>query len=324
MNVLLIGGGGREHALAWKLRQSPRLEALYCCPGNSGILAIAKPSLADASDHAKVAAFCREAKIQLVVVGPETPLVDGLADDLRRAGFAVFGPSGAAARLEASKSFTKAICAERSIPTARYVHFTNADDALLYARAHGAPLVVKADGLAAGKGVAICETFSAAEEAISACFSGAFGAAGSSVVIEEKLIGEEASFFAISDGKRAVPLASAKDYKRAYDGDLGPNTGGMGCISPAPMMTEALSERVMGEIVTPTLDAMRDRGTPFQGVLYAGLMITAEGPKLIEYNVRFGDPECQVLMLRLKSDLVPVLKAVAAGDVSQARAEWAE
>jgi len=324
MNVLLIGGGGREHALAWKLRQSPRLEALYCCPGNSGILAIAKPSLADASDHAKVAAFCREAKIQLVVVGPETPLVDGLADDLRRAGFAVFGPSGAAARLEASKSFTKAICAERSIPTARYVHFTNADDALVYARAHGAPLVVKADGLAAGKGVAICETFSAAEEAISACFSGAFGAAGSSVVIEEKLIGEEASFFAISDGKRAVPLASAKDYKRAYDGDLGPNTGGMGCISPAPMMTEALSERVMGEIVTPTLDAMRDRGTPFQGVLYAGLMITAEGPKLIEYNVRFGDPECQVLMLRLQSDLLTLLLAAAQGDLSGVDLAWSD
>jgi phosphoribosylamine---glycine ligase len=325
MNVLLIGGGGREHALAWKLRQSPELETLYCSPGNGGIVAIAKPGPADTSDHAKVMAFCREAGIGLVVIGPEAPLVDGLADDLRKEGFAVFGPSAAAAQLESSKAFTKAICAEHGIPTARYAHCANSEDALTYARAaQGAPLVVKADGLAAGKGVVICETLSATEEAIAACFSGAFGLAGSSVVIEEKLIGEEASFFAICDGKRAVPLASAKDYKRAYDGDLGPNTGGMGCISPAPMMTDALAARVMREIVTPTLDAMRSRGTPFQGVLYAGLMITAEGPKLIEYNVRFGDPECQVLMLRLKSDLLTLLLAAAQGDLSEPELAWSD
>jgi len=322
MNVLLVGGGGREHALAWKLRQSPRLETLYCSPGNGGILAIARPGLTDIGDHAKVAAFCREARIGLVVIGPEAPLVDGLSDDLRKAGFAVFGPSAAAAQLEASKSFTKAICAEHGIPTAEYAHCATAEDALAYARERGAPLVVKADGLAAGKGVVICETLSAAEEAIAACFSGAFGLAGSSVVIEEKLTGEEASFFAVCDGKRAVPLASAKDYKRAYDGDLGPNTGGMGCISPAPMMSDALAARVMREIVTPTLEAMRGRGTPFQGVLYAGLMITAEGPKLIEYNVRFGDPECQVLMLRLKSDLLPLLLAAAQGDLSEPGLAW--
>lgn len=296
---------------------------LFTVPGNGGILAIAQRG-PDISDHAKVTAFCREAGIGLVVIGPEAPLVDGLADDLRKAGFAVFGPSAAAAQLEASKSFTKAICAGYGIPTARYAHCTNAEDALAYARAQGAPLVVKADGLAAGKGVVICETLSAAEEAIAACFSGAFGLAGSSVVIEEKLIGEEASFFAICDGTRAIPLASAKDHKRAYDGDLGPNTGGMGCISPAPMMTEALSARIMSEIVMPTLDAMRNRGTPFQGVLYAGLMITAEGPKLIEYNVRFGDPECQVLMLRLQSDLLPLLLAAAQGDLSGVDLAWSK
>ena len=324
MNVLLIGGGGREHALAWKLRQSPRLETLCCSPGNGGILAIAKPGPADIGDHAKVTAFCREAGIGLMVIGPEAPLVDGLADDLRKEGFAVFGPSAAAAQLEASKSFTKAICAEHGIPTASYAHCANPRMPSPMLARKGAPLVVKADGLAAGKGVVICETLSTAEEAIAACFSGAFGLAGSSVVIEEKLIGEEASFFAICDGKRAVPLASAKDYKRAYDGDLGPNTGGMGCISPAPMMTDALAARVMSEIVTPTLDAMRDRGTPFQGVLYAGLMITTEGPKLIEYNVRFGDPECQVLMLRLKSDLLPLLLAAAQGDLSEPELAWSE
>ncbi len=324
MNVLLIGGGGREHALAWKLKQSPRLETLYCSPGNAGILALAKPGPADVGDHAAVAAFCREAKIGLVVIGPEAPLVDGLADSLRNAGFAVFGPSAAAAQLEASKSFTKAICAEYSIPTARYGHFTDVEEALAYAYAHGAPLVIKADGLAAGKGVVICETLPDAEEAIDACFSGAFGAAGSSVVIEEKLLGEEASFFALCDGARAVPLASASDYKRAFDGGLGPNTGGMGCISPAPMMTEALSARIMSEIVNPTLNAMREKGAPFQGVLYAGLMIAAEGPKLIEYNVRFGDPECQVLMLRLRSDLLPLLLAAAEGDLSGVDVAWSE
>ncbi len=322
MNILLIGGGGREHALAWKLRQSPELETLYCAPGNAGLLAIARPAPIDVSDHAGVAAFCREAGIGLVVVGPEAPLVAGLSNDLRAAGIAVFGASKAAAQLEASKSFTKAICGERGIPTAAYGYFTGRSEALAYVRAQGTPLVVKADGLAAGKGVIMCETPAEAEDAVAACFGGAFGESGTSVVIEEKLLGEEMSFFAFCDGTRVLPLASAQDYKRAFDGDTGLNTGGMGTVSPAPMMIPALADRIMREIVTPTFDAMRERGTPFQGVLYAGLMITAEGPKLIEYNVRFGDPECQVLMLRLKSDLVPVLKAVAEGELSVTQLEW--
>ncbi len=322
MNVLLIGGGGREHALAWKLKQSPELEALYCAPGNAGILSLARPAPVDVGDHVQVYEFCRAHGIDLVVIGPEAPLVAGLSDDLRSRGLLAFGPSAAAAQLESSKSFTKAICQERGIPTAAWGHFESRDSALAYVREKGAPLVVKADGLAAGKGVVMCETPAEAEAAIEACFAGAFGESGASVVIEEWLIGEEASFFALCDGVRAVPLASAQDYKRAFDGDKGPNTGGMGAVSPAPMMNDALVERVMREIVTPTLDAMRERGTPFAGVLYAGLMITAQGPKLIEYNVRFGDPECQVLMLRLKSDLLPLLRAAAGGDLSGARVEW--
>ena len=322
MNILLIGGGGREHALAWKIKRSPELGTLYCAPGNAGIFQIAKPAPVNVSDHAGIAAFCREADIGLVVVGPEAPLVAGLSDDLREAGIPVFGASKAAAQLEASKSFTKAVCDERNIPTAAYGYFTDREAALAYVRKQGAPLVVKADGLAAGKGVIMCETLAEAEEAIATCFGGAFGESGNSVVIEEMLIGEEASFFALCDGTRALPLAGAQDYKRAHDGDTGLNTGGMGCVSPAPMMNAALQDRVMREIIVPTLDVMRARGTPFQGVLYAGLMITAQGPKLIEYNVRFGDPECQVLMLRLKSDLVPALRAAAAGDVSGIQLEY--
>ncbi len=322
MNILLIGGGGREHALAWKLKQSPELETLYCMPGNAGIFPAAAPAPVDVSDHAGILAFCRKAGVGLVVVGPEAPLVAGLSDDLRAAGVPVFGASKAAAQLEASKSFTKAICDERGIPTAAYGYFKDRSGALAYVRAQGAPLVVKADGLAAGKGVIMCGTLAEAEAAIETCFGGAFGESGSSVVIEEMLTGEEASFFALCDGTRALPLASAQDYKRAHDGDTGLNTGGMGCVSPAPMWTPVLQDRIMREIVTPTLDAMRARGTPFQGVLYAGLMITAEGPKLIEYNVRFGDPECQVLMLRLKSDLLPALRGAAAGDVSGIQLEW--
>jgi len=324
MNVLLIGGGGREHALAWKLRQSPLLGTLYCSPGNAGIDAIAARGPTSVDRFEDVAEFCREAAIGLVVVGPEAPLVAGLADYLRAAGISVFGPSAAAAQLEASKSFTKAVCDERGIPTAAYGHFVSREEAMAYARAKGAPLVVKADGLAAGKGVTVCETLAEAEAAVAACFDGAFGESGSSVVIEEKLVGDEASFFAISDGTRAVALASGKDHKRAFDGDEGPNTGGMGVISPAPQMTDALAGRVMREIVTPTLEAMAARGTPFQGVLYAGLMLTADGPKLIEYNVRFGDPECQVLMLRLKSDLLPLLEAAARGDLSGIDLEWTD
>src|SRR5579883_452668 len=324
MKVLLIGGGGREHALAWKLRQSPELDVLYCAPGNAGIFKAAEAAPFDVSDHRLILKFCKEAAIDLVIIGPEAPLVAGLADTLRESGVAVFGPSAAASRLEASKSFTKAICAEENIPTADFRHFTDKEQALSYVRKQGRPLVVKADGLAAGKGVAVCETVEEAAAAVAACLGGSFGESGASVVIEERLLGEEASFFALCDGHRAIPLATARDYKRAFDGDKGPNTGGMGAISPAPIASAALADRVMRQIVTPAVDAMQERGMPFQGVLYAGVMITAEGPKLIEFNVRFGDPECQVLMLRLKSDLLPVLAAAAAGDLSRCRLAWSE
>jgi phosphoribosylamine--glycine ligase len=322
MKVLLIGGGGREHALAWKLRQSPCLEALYAAPGNAGILSIAEAAHVDPFDTSEVLTFCRSSKVDLVVVGPEAPLERGLADALRTSAIPVFGPSQAAARLETSKSFTKTICIEGGIATARFGHFSDRAAALLYARSQGAPLVVKADGLAAGKGVTVCETLDDAEGAIEACFSGAFGESGASVLIEEKLDGEEASFFALCDGVRAIPFGSAQDYKRAFDNDSGPNTGGMGAVSPAPMMTAELEHRVMETIIAPTLKAMEARGAPFQGVLYAGLMITADGPKLIEYNVRFGDPECQVLMARLGSDLLPLLLASANGTLGGAAVEW--
>ena len=322
MNVLLIGGGGREHALAWKLRQSPLLARLYCTPGNAGIEAAAECVALDVADPAAVIRFCKDSAIELVVIGPEAPLVAGLADDLEAAGIKVFGPSREAARLEGSKGFTKDLCAAHGIPTAAYRRFADAASAKAYVATQELPVVVKADGLAAGKGVVIAATREEAESAIDACFSGAFGAAGSEVVIEEFLDGEEASFFALSDGKTALALATAQDHKRAFDGDRGPNTGGMGAYSPAPVMTEALSARVMEEIVWPTVRAMSARGTPFKGVLYAGLMIVDGAPKLIEYNVRFGDPEAQVLMLRLKSDLLPALLAVAEGRLADITLDW--
>jgi phosphoribosylamine--glycine ligase len=322
VNVLLIGGGGREHALAWKLRQSPLIGRLYCAPGNAGIEAVAECVALDVADHAAIIRFCKDNTIGLVVIGPEAPLVAGLADDLDAAGIKVFGPSRAAARLEGSKGFTKDLCAAHGIPTAAYRRFADAASAKAYAAKQRLPVVVKADGLAAGKGVVIAATREEAESAIDACFSGAFGSAGSEVVIEEFLDGEEASFFALSDGKTALALATAQDHKRAFDGDLGPNTGGMGAYSPAPVMTEALSARVMEEIVLPTVRAMSARGTPFKGVLYAGLMIVDGAPKLIEYNVRFGDPEAQVLMLRLKSDLLPALLAVAEGRLAGVALDW--
>jgi len=322
VNVLLIGGGGREHALAWKLAQSPALGRLYCAPGNAGIAAIAELAGLDASDHAAVAAFCTDKRIGLVVVGPEAPLVAGLADDLEAAGIAVFGPSKAASALEGSKGYTKDLCAEYGIPTAAYGRFTDAASAKSHLAGQALPIVIKADGLAAGKGVAIAETPAEAEDAIEACFQGAFGAAGAEVVIEEYLTGEEASFFALVDGETALPLATAQDHKRAYDGDQGPNTGGMGAYSPAPVMTPDLCARVMDEIVLPTVAAMKARGTPFKGVLYAGLMIRDGAPKLIEYNVRFGDPEAQVLMMRLKSDLLPALLATAQGRLGGMTLAW--
>jgi phosphoribosylamine--glycine ligase len=324
VNVLLIGGGGREHALAWKLKQSSLLNDLYAAPGNAGIATLATCVPLDVTDHEAVVRFCREKDIGLVVIGPEAPLVAGLADDLEAAGVKVFGPSKAAAQLEGSKGFTKDLCAAHGIPTASYARFTNAREARAHLQSQPLPVVIKADGLAAGKGVMIATNAAEGLQAIEACFSGAFGAAGAEVVIEEFLTGEEASFFALVDGKTALPLATAQDHKRAFDGDQGPNTGGMGAYSPAPIIAPALCERVMEEIVTPTVKAMAEAGMPFKGVLYAGLMIADGAPKLIEYNVRFGDPEAQVLMLRLKSDLLPALVAVADGNLEGITLDWTE
>jgi phosphoribosylamine--glycine ligase len=322
MNVLLIGGGGREHALAWKIAQSPLLETLYCAPGNAGIEELAACVALDVSDHCAVARFCKEKAIGLVVVGPEAPLVAGIADDLEAQGIAVFGPSKAAGQLEGSKGFTKDLCAEYGIPTASYGRFSEAAAAKAHVEGHPLPVVIKADGLAAGKGVVIAATHFEAHTAIDACFAGAFGAAGAEVVIEEHLAGEEASFFALVDGETVLPLATAQDHKRAHDGDTGPNTGGMGAYSPAPVMTEALCARVMHEIIAPTVAAMTARGTPYKGVLYAGLMIQDGAPKLIEYNVRFGDPEAQPLVMRLKSDLLAALAATAQGKLAGTTLDW--
>src|SRR5262245_49983856 len=322
MNVLLIGSGGREHALAWALSASPLLTKLYCAPGNAGVAEVAQCVPLDAGDHAALVRFCRDQSIGLVVVGPETPLVAGLADDLTAAGIKVFGPSEAAARLEGSKGFAKDFCAEYGIPTAAYARFKDRAAALAHLDRQPLPIVVKADGLAAGKGVTVAETREAAVAAVEACFSGAFGAAGAEVVIEECLLGEEASFHALIDGTHALPLVSAQDHKRAFDGEKGPNTGGMGAYSPAPVVTPEIARRTMDEVVWPTVKGMAARGTPFKGVLYAGLMVTDSGPKVIEFNVRFGDPECQVLMLRLKSDLLPALLATADGVLKTFDLRW--
>ena len=322
MNILLLGSGGREHALAWKMAASPLIERLYCAPGNAGIAREAQCVALDLADHGAVIAFCRAHRIDLVVVGPEAPLCAGIVDDLEAAGIKAFGPTRAAARLEGSKGFTKDLCRANGIPTAAYERFRAADPAKTYLRARGAPIVVKADGLAAGKGVVVAQTVAEAEAAVDMMFGGGLGEAGGEVVIEEFLAGEEASFFALCDGKTAIPLATAQDHKRAFDGDQGPNTGGMGAYSPAPNIDDAMSARVMAEIITPTLRAMDAMGAPYKGVLYAGLMITAEGPKLIEYNARFGDPESQVLMLRLMSDLVPALLASRDGQLKSFDLRW--
>jgi phosphoribosylamine--glycine ligase len=313
MNILLLGSGGREHALAWQLAQSPNLTQLYATPGNPGIAEEAELVALDATDHTAVIAFCQAHAIDLVVIGPEAPLVDGLSDALRAAGVPVFGPSQAAAQLEGSKGFTKDLCARAGIPTAGYVRTASLDEARAALTRFAAPYVLKADGLAAGKGVVIAETLDEAEAALADMFGGAFGGAGAQVVIEEFMHGEEASFFALTDGTAIIPFGSAQDHKRVGDGDTGPNTGGMGAYSPAPVLTPALQARVMAEIIEPTVRTMREEGHPYQGVLFAGLMLTADGPKLIEYNARFGDPECQVLMMRLESDLVPVMLACAKG-----------
>jgi len=322
MNILLLGSGGREHALAWKMAASPLTDRLVCAPGNAGIAREAECVALDLADHAAVIGFCRANAIDFVVVGPEGPLCAGIVDDLETAGIKAFGPSRVAAQLEGSKGFTKDLCRSNRIPTAAYERFRAAEPAKAYVRARGAPIVIKADGLAAGKGVIAAQNLAEAEAAIDMMLGGGLGDAGAEVVVEEFLDGEEASFFALCDGDTAIPLASAQDHKRAFDGDTGPNTGGMGAYSPAPIVDAAMSARVMGEIVLPTLAAMKARGTPFKGVLYAGLMITAEGPKLIEYNVRFGDPECQVLMLRLMSDLVPALLASRDGVLKSLDLRW--
>lgn len=322
MKVLLIGSGGREHALAFTLRKSRRISELFVAPGNAGTAALGENVVLDVADHQAVVDFCRARAIDLVVVGPEGPLVDGIADTLRSEGVAVFGPSKAAAQLEGSKGFTKALCDEMGIPTAGYGRFSSEAEAIAYLRRQGAPIVVKADGLASGKGVTVALSLAEAEQAVRDCFSGSFGAAGAEVVIEEFLEGEEASIFAVCDGERSILLASAQDHKRAYDGDNGPNTGGMGAYSPAPVMTPDMLERTRTEIIEPTIRGMKARGTPFSGVLFAGLMITPTGPKLIEYNVRFGDPECQVLMMRLSSDLLDLLEGAAKGHLSAIEVSW--
>ena len=309
MNILLLGSGGREHALAWAIAASPLCDRLLIAPGNPGTARCGANVALDITDHDTVAALCRREAVDLVVVGPEAPLVAGIVDDLTAAGIRAFGPSRAAARLEGSKGFTKELCAARGIPTARFAHFADLAASEAYIRAEGAPIVVKADGLAAGKGVVVAETVAEAEAAARSML----GEPGAEIVVEERLLGEEASFFALCDGTHAVPLGTAQDHKRAFDGDQGPNTGGMGAVSPAPALTAELQARVMDEIVRPTLRAVRERGAPFVGVLYAGLMLTVEGPKLIEYNVRLGDPEAQVLLPRLETDLVAAMLAACNG-----------
>ena len=323
MKVLVIGSGGREHALAWALSASSLVDALFAAPGNAGIAGEAQCVDIGADDVDAICAFAKSNAIDLVVIGPEGPLVAGLADRLEADGIAAFGPGAAAARLEGSKGFTKDICARYGIPTAAYGRFTETGPALDYLQRVGAPIVVKADGLAAGKGVIMAETMAEAELAVADMLEGnRFGAAGAEVVIEEWLGGEEASFFALVDGVTALPLASAQDHKRVGDRDTGPNTGGMGAYSPAPVVTEAMAGRIMDQVIEPTVSAMTDSGCPYKGVLYAGLMIADGNPKLLEYNVRFGDPECQVLAMRLRSDLLPALLAARDGQLKHFDLRW--
>ncbi|MBV7255229.1 phosphoribosylamine--glycine ligase [Pacificimonas sp. WHA3] len=323
MNILLIGGGGREHALAWKLAQSPLLTTLYAAPGNPGMADDGATCVSlDVTDHQAVVDFIHQNNVELTVIGPEQPLVDGLADTLSKHGKKVFGPSARAARLEGSKGFTKDLCAKYGIPTAAYGRFRQAADAKAFLGGREPPFVVKADGLAAGKGVVIAASREEAHAAIDDMLGGSFGEAGAELVIEEFLEGEEASFFALCDGETVLPLIGAQDHKRAHDGDKGPNTGGMGAYSPAPILDDAMQARVMTEIVEPTARAMAAEGSPFTGVLYAGLMIGPRGPQLIEYNARFGDPECQVLMMRMKSDLLPALLAAVDGELAHFAVQW--
>jgi phosphoribosylamine--glycine ligase len=322
MNILVVGGGGREHALCWAIAASPLTSKLYCAPGNAGIAQTAECVAIGVMEFDRIVAFARETKIDFVVIGPDDPIAAGLADRLETEGIKAFGPSKAAAELEWSKGFTKDLCAAENIPTARYRRFSDVRSAKDYASDHPLPVVVKADGLALGKGVIIASTRAEASAAIDAMFAGSFGSAGREVVIEEFLEGEEVSYFVLSDGETILPLTSAQDHKRVGDGDTGPNTGGMGAYSPARALTSALERDVLERIVRPTVRAMARRGQPYKGVLFAGLMLTTDGPKLIEYNARFGDPECQVLVTRLKSDILPLLLAVADSALKTVDVRW--
>jgi phosphoribosylamine--glycine ligase len=324
MNILILGSGGREHALAWAVSQNPKCDRLIVAPGNAGIAQLCDCAALDILDAAAVVTFCEENAIDFVIVGPEAPLAAGVADACRAAGLLTFGPSAAAARLEASKGFTKEVCDACNAPTAGYARFTEAGPAKDHIRAHGAPIVVKADGLAAGKGVIVAMTEAEALAAIDDMFGGGFGAAGAEVVIEEFMEGEEASFFILTDGENALPIGTAQDHKRVGDGDIGPNTGGMGAYSPAPILTDAIQKQAMDEIVLPTIREMARRGTPYQGVLYAGLMIRDGRARLVEYNCRFGDPECQVLMMRLGAQALDLMQACAEGRLANAQVNWAD
>ena len=324
MNILILGGGGREHALAWATLQNPKCDRLIVAPGNAGIAAIAECAALDIEDRSAVASFVEEESIDFVIVGPEAPLAAGVADRLRESGILVFGPNQAAAQLEASKAFTKEVCDAAKAPTAAWARFTDAAAAKAYVAEKGAPIVVKADGLAAGKGVVVAETEAQALDALDDMFGGSFGAAGAEVVIEEFMTGEEASFFVLCDGEDALPMGTAQDHKRVGEGDTGPNTGGMGAYSPAPVLTDDVAARTMDEIVRPVLAEMVRRGTPYQGVLYVGLMIENGAPRLVEFNVRFGDPECQVIMMRLGAQALDAMHAAADGRLAEMRINWAD
>jgi len=324
MNILVLGSGGREHALAWAIMQNPKCDRLICAPGNAGMDQIAECAALDILDGSRVVQFCEETSIDFVVIGPEAPLAAGVADRLRAAGILCFGPSAAATRLEASKAFTKEICAAVGAPTASYAHLTELEAARAHIRSHGAPIVIKADGLAAGKGVIVAQTEAEALDAVDTMFAGEFGAAGAEVVIEEFMQGEEASFFVLVDGESCLPIGTAQDHKRVGEGDTGPNTGGMGAYSPAPVLDDAIADAAMEQIIRPTMAEMARRGMPYQGVLYAGLMIAGGQPRLVEYNVRFGDPECQVLMMRLGAQALDLMLACAEGRLDQMAVNWAD
>ena len=324
MNILILGSGGREHSLAWAVNQNPKCDILYCAPGNAGISKVAQCIDLNIENSSDVLNFCLDKKIQFVIIGPEAPLAMGIADDLRANNILTFGPSASAAKLESSKAFTKGVCDSCNAPTAKYARFTELELAIEYVHEQGAPIVVKADGLAGGKGVIVAMTLDEAVNGLKDIFSGAFGKAGAEVVIEEFMEGEEASFFILSDGKNILPIGTAQDHKRVFDGDTGPNTGGMGAYSPAPIMTKDVTSKAISQIIQPTIDEMAKRGIPYQGVLYAGFMIKDGEPKLVEYNVRFGDPECQALMMRLGAQALDAMLACAKGELNNYKLNWAD